>query len=158
MYYCLVICHINQQYCHHSCVHVGVCLYVFVWEGKTDNQGIALWFSPMISLISKNETRYSHLFLHNAAIKDLIPKTPCSFHLLFHPGSVAIQPFSLCFSLQILVVLLILYLGSLGIIFTPVNSFPKWGIANTSASSIPYWPEIAFRKKNHTMQALLPHI
>lgn len=74
-------------------------LYLFVREGITDNQGTALPYSLMISLISKNETRYSHLSLHNATIKDLIPKTPCNFHLLFHPGSVALQPFSfLCFS------------------------------------------------------------
>lgn len=74
-------------------------LYLFVREGKTDNQGTALPYGLMISLISKNETRYSHLSLHNATIKDLIPKTPCNFHLLFHPGSVALQPFGfLCFS------------------------------------------------------------
>lgn len=53
----------------------------------------------MISLIPKNETRYSHLSLHNATVKDLVPNTPCNFHLLLHPGSVAIQPFTLlCFS------------------------------------------------------------
>lgn len=90
MCWCFVVCHINQQYCHHSCECVRVHVYLFVWEGKTDSPGFPLWYSRMISLISKNieimKKRYSHLSLHNATIKFSFLK----HHVIY-----------ICFSIQV---------------------------------------------------------